>query len=271
MFKVKNVILFFVGFIVFLSTLRCVPVGHKGVVKHFGEVQHELTLGEGLHFVTPIRTEIVRLNVKLVSFDSQAEASSKDLQTVKTLVTIQFALTNVSHLFQNIGSITDIQNIVLVPSVMESVKAVTALYTAEELITKRAEAKVKIHEEIKDFVKVTLENKGVKDSIVISNVAITDFDFSPEFNQSIEAKVKAEQLALQALNEKKEKITRAEAEAKSIELVSVAKANAIRREAKALTANKKLVDWKRAEKWDGKLPQYTGSYIPFLNVNEGGK
>merc|ERR1711981_1385477 len=50
--------------------------------------------------------------------------------------------------------------------------------------------------------KKTLDSKDLDGAISISNIAITDFMFSSEFNKAIELKVKAEQQALQAENEK---------------------------------------------------------------------
>ena len=60
---------------------------------------------------------------------------------------------------------------------MESVKAVTALYTAEELVTSRAEVKNNIQAAIENFINTTLEQKGVAGAMSLANVAITDFDF----------------------------------------------------------------------------------------------
>ena len=254
-------------FLMALLSAKCVPVGHLGVLKHWGKVSHKKVLGEGLNFVVPIRTTLKSLNVKLLKFDQEATASSKDLQDVKTLVTIQFSLYEVSYLYQQVGDENQIIFVILKPAVEESVKAVTAKYTAEELITKRAEAKLKIEREIEGFLKTTLTEKGLKEtSLRISNVAITDFSFSEEFNKSIEMKVKAEQRALQAKNEKIKKITDAEAIAEKIRIESVATANAIRREARALKENPLLIEYKRMEKWDGKLPNVTGGAIPMFDV-----
>ena len=60
------------------------------------------------------------------------------------------------------------------------------------------------------FIDKTLKDKDLEPLIKISNIAITDFRFSPEFNRAIEMKVKAEQEALQAKNEKVKRITQAE-------------------------------------------------------------
>lgn len=260
----------FVGiFILLFFSVRIVPVGHLSVVKHWGKVNHELILSEGLHFVTPVRTTLEYINVKLLKFNQKTSASSKDLQIVTTVVSIQFSLGEVSELYQKIGTEELVTHILLKPAVEESVKAVTAQYTAEELIKKRPEVKVQIGNTISAFLEKTLQGKDLSPrSLFVANVAITEFDFSDEFNKSIEMKVRAEQQALQAKNEKIKKITDAEAIAQKIEIESMATAAAIRREARALRENPHLIEYKRMEKWDGKLPEVTGGVIPMFDVKK---
>ena len=250
-----------------LSGMRCVPVGHVGVVKHWGQVNHAVSLKEGFHFVTPVRTSLTYMNIKLLKFSERATSSSKDLQTVTTLVSVQYSLGNVSHMYQQIGEQQMVTHVLLKPAVQESVKAVTALYTAEELIKKRPEVKLEINNKIVEFLEETLSRKTLdKQSIRVANVAITDFSFSEEFNRSIEMKVRAEQQALQAKNEKIKKITDAEATAEKIRIESEAQANAIRAEGRALRENPLFLEYKRVEKWNGKLPNVTGGAIPMFNV-----
>ena len=259
---------FIVGIILFIS-IRIIPVGHLGVVKHWGKVNHDTVLSEGLHFVTPIRTTVEYISVKLLKFNQKASASSKDLQIVTTVVSIQFSLGEVPQLYQKIGTEELVTYILLKPAVEESVKAVTAQYTAEELIKKRPEVKVQIGKTIGAFLIKTLQGKGLNEkSLMVANVAITEFDFSDEFNKSIEMKVRAEQQALQAKNEKIKKITDAEAVAEKIKIESIATANAIRREARALKENPHLIEYKRMEKWDGKLPEVTGGVIPMFDITK---
>ena len=180
--------------------------------------------------------------------------------------------------FQKIGLIGQIESTVIEPAIEESVKSVTARYTAEELITKREMVKNQTQLEIQQFIDTTLNNKGIQNGIHVANVAITDFNFSAEFNRAIELKVKAEQEALQAKNEKIRRVTQAEAgaaekqlaadaSAYAITVASKARVDAIRREAKSLKSNPELIQLRIAEKWDGKLPQYNGtSIVPFLNI-----
>jgi regulator of protease activity HflC (stomatin/prohibitin superfamily) len=169
------------------------------------------------------------------------------------------------------------QSTLIDPGVMESVKAITAQFTAEELVTQRETVKAKIEDQIKSYVRGALTQRGLPGAIEIGSVAITHFDFSKDFNDSIEAKVKAEQDALRAENEKKQKVTQAEADrdsqkakadgsAYAIEVQSKAEAAAIQRKADALRANPNLVQLNAVDKWDGKMPQYMGGQtpIPFI-------
>ena len=207
--------------------------------------------------------------------------SSKDLQTVRTTVEVQYSIngTMAPYTYQKVGLNRQIQARVIEPAIGESVKAVTAQYTAEELITKRGTVKLQIQGAIQNYINATLEKKKIKEGIEIANVAITDFNFSDEFNRAIEMKVKAEQEALQAKNEKIKRITQAEAAASEKQLAadasayeisvgSKARADAIKREAMALRNNPELIQLRIAEKWDGKLPHFNGSAaVPFLNID----
>jgi regulator of protease activity HflC (stomatin/prohibitin superfamily) len=257
-----------------------VDAGSVGVIKRLGAVS-PIPLEEGIHFKTPFVDTIIHVNIRLTNTESTAHSSSKDLQTVKTVVSVQYSIKGpmAAKTFQTIGLTGQIQNSVIQPAIEESVKSVTAKYTAEELITKREFVKTQIQQAIQSFIDTTLSKKDIKNGIHIANVAITDFNFSEEFNRAIELKVKAEQEALQAKNEKIRRVTQAEAAAAekqlaadasayAITVASKARAEAIRREAKSLKSNPELIQLRIAEKWDGKLPKFNGSSaVPFLNVD----
>ena len=97
-------------------------------------------------------------------------------------------------------------------------------------------------------------------------VQITNFDFSRGFNEAIEDKQVAEQKALTAKNnlerikvEADQKIAQARGEAEAIRI----QADAIRAQ-----GGKEYVNLKGIEKWDGRLPTYTGGNgpMPFLEI-----
>ncbi len=262
------------------SSFVIVDSGHVGVIRTLGAVQME-ALPEGFHLKKPFMDVIEEIDVRLRKTESRATAASKDLQVVSTNVAVQYSLNGpVAPLtFQKIGRADVVETTLIAPAIMESVKAITAQYTAEELVTRRAEVKNGIQEAIEDFINTTLAQKEAVGAVSLANVAITDFDFSAEFNRAIEDKVRAEQEALQAVNEKLRRVTQAEAaaaertlaadaEAYQIEVASKARADAIRREAEALKDNPTLIQLRIAEKWDGKLPQFSGgNVIPFLNLD----
>jgi len=266
--------------IVLTSSYVTVQSGHVGVVRMLGAVQPN-ALPEGFHVIKPFLDKVEQMDIRLTKAVVKSEAASKDLQTVRTQVTVQYSLVGAvaPKTYQKIGVRSVVAVTLIEPAIQESVKAVTAQFTAEQLVTKRAEVKLLIQAAINDFINITLKEKGVVNSLRIANVAITDFEFSAEFNKAIELKVRAEQEALQAENEKTKRVTQAEAaaaeiklaaeaEAFKIEIASKARADAIAREAKALRGNPDLIQLRIAEKWDGVLPKFTGSEaIPLLNID----
>ncbi len=273
-------ILIIVVIILATSSFVIVESGHVGIVRTLGAVQ-PVPLPEGFHFKKPFIDKIEQIDVRLTKAQSNSAAASKDLQTVQTQVTVQYSIMGPTapETFQKIGNRDVVAATIIEPAIQESVKAITAQYTAEQLVTKRAEVKLQIQEAIDNFIDVTLKDKNVPAALKISNVAITDFEFSEEFNKAIELKVRAEQEALQAKNEKTKRVTQAEASyqeqklaadaaAYDIEARSKAKADAIEREAKALKNNPELIQLRLSEKWDGTLPKFTGGEaIPFIDIN----
>ena len=261
------------------SSFVVVDAGYVGVVKRLGAVQPEF-LPEGFHFKAPFVDVVQKFDVRLSKAESDAGASSKDLQVVRTKIAVQYSM-NAALMpitLQRIGTRLVVEKTLIDPAIMESVKAITALYTAEQLITKRDEVKNRIQAQIDSFLNETLREKELMGSLTIANIAITDFDFSAEFNRAIEEKVRAEQEALKAKNEKLKRVTQAEAAAAEktlaadamayeIEVQSKARADAIEREAKALKDNPQLIQLRIAEKWNGVLPRFTGSEaIPLLSI-----
>lgn len=269
-----------VAVIVLFGSFITVPAGSVGVPITMGEVGSD-SMDPGFHFKFPFLTNVEVMLTRLQKHAATAPAASKDLQQVQAEVAVPFSLQAhaAPQVFQELGSVETLIATIIDPGVMESVKAVTAQYTAEELVTKRELVKVALEAQIKSYVQLALAAKKLPGAIAIGEVAITHFDFSKDFNDSIEQKVKAEQDAMRALNEKRKQITQAEAnrdahkaEADGLsyatEVTSKAEAAAIQRKADALRANPVLVQLNAVDKWDGKLPQYiSGSApLPFLNV-----
>jgi prohibitin 2 len=199
------------------TSCTSISTGTVGVVKHFGAVE-DYTLSEGVHFTRPWPfTKVDEVNVQTGATETEAAAASKDLQAVHTKVTLQWSIFAplAPRLLQRFGNYEGAwTGGIINPAIQEVVKAVSARYTAEQLITERSKVKAEIEVGLNDFIHKTLAERGCSGAIKIANVAVTNFDFSHEFNASIEAKVKAQQDSLRAENEKTTRVTQAEAAAK---------------------------------------------------------
>jgi regulator of protease activity HflC (stomatin/prohibitin superfamily) len=116
-----------------------------------------------------------------------------------------------------------------------------------------------VRQEIEDSIRIYLRQFGIE----VVSVQLTNFDFSKEFNDSIEKKQVAEQRALTAKND----LDRIRIEAEQRVTQARGEAEAIRIQGEALQNNPRLVELEAVKKWDGKLPTTNlGGAIPFISV-----
>ena len=252
--------------VVAAASIQIVDSGHRGVLLHWNAVDITVPpLDEGLHFVIPFQDQVVNMEVRTLLFVKGTSAASKDLQTVTTEVTVNYAPdpNTVNTLYKEVG--LNYQNRIIAPAVEEVVKQVTANYNAEELITKRPQVKSDIEVEITKRLNVF--------NIQTQVISITDFQFSVLFSQAIESKVEAEQKAQKAEND----LIRIEVEARQaaaiaegIAAANIAQANgeaeAIKIINQALAQNPNYLEWLKTQAWDGKLPLVTGGGTPFIQI-----
>ncbi len=223
-FVIAGIILLFVLITAFSSVIT-VASGTVGVVSVFGAVRDE-PLYEGLHTVIPFVTSVSKINTKTQKVEAICAAASKDLQTISTTIVVNYHVvdSNAPVLYRTVGY--GYQDIIIVPAIQESVKAVTAQYSAEELITKRQ----LVSQGISDKLSEKIGSYG----LVIEVFNITDLSFSESFNAAIEAKQTAQQEALKAeqdLNrikiEAEQKVVNAQAEADAAKALADAEAYSI--------------------------------------------
>ena len=260
------IVLVVVGLVV-ASSVKIVEAGTRGVLLHWSAVDvTQPPLEEGLHFVTPFADDVVNIEVRTLKHEESTTSASRDLQTVRTTVTVNYHPEKemIHYLYRDLGP--DYENRVIQPAIEETVKQVTANYNAEELITKRPQVKADIQDEITDRL-----NEFNLETEVIS---ITDFEFSLLFSQAIESKVEAEQKAFRAEND----LLRIQVEAQQEEAQAIGIANANIAEAEgeakairiinqALAENPNYLEWFKTRAWDGKLPLVVGSGgTPFIQI-----
>src|SRR5204863_6775304 len=112
-------------------------------------------------------------------------AMSRDLQSVQIGMVINYRVQDALKIYQNVG--TKFKKIIIEPSAHESVKAVVAKFTAEDLIQFRHDAKDKVVAELR-------QRLGLQ-YIMLVDFNFIHLDFSKDFIHAVEEKQIAEQSA----------------------------------------------------------------------------
>lgn len=230
-----------IGIILLATSITVVDIGEKVLVVGFGQIKGELDAG--MHFVNPFYTTY-DFTVRNNKYETTASSASNDLQTAVISVAVNYNIdeTKISDIYSKYGK--DYTSRIFTQNVQEAVKSISAKYSASELITKR--------EAVKSDMKAKLQEM-VADSIIVTDVAVTNIDFSDSFNAAIEAKVVADQQAQEA----KSQLEKKKFEAEAIKVQAEAINN---------SGGAEYVQLKAIEKWDGVLPTTNGAVVPFLNI-----
>jgi prohibitin 2 len=246
-----------------LAPIAIVPAGYRGVMTTFGHPSEEV-YGEGLHFRIPIAQVLHLMDVRIARSEGEGDAASRDLQQVRVKVIVNYHLDPqaVPAAFRGIAQSTEeVAARIIDPARPEAFKAVTAQFTAEELITKRTL--------VRDQIAALLREKLTRHGLVLDEFAIVNFAFSPSFTAAIEGKVNAEQQRLMAERD----LLRIRVEAEQKVASATAEAESLRLQRQEVTPQ--LIELRRTEnerkaidKWDGKLPTTTaGGAVPFLSLS----
>ena len=242
------------------GVLGTVGAGQRGVLLSFqaptGEIKEE-----GLYYKIPFVEQVVLMSTQIQKYTAPATSSSKDLQVVTTEVTLNYQLNaaSVTKIYTDLRQ--DYEDRIIQPYIQEAVKSTTANYDAEELITQRP----KVKDELQNLIAERVKPLGID----VVQLSITDFQFSPAFQDSIEAKVRAVQQALEAENalkrvefEAQQEITRAKAEAEGLRLQKQ------QITAQLLELRQIEVQRSAVEKWNGVMPSVvtSGGPVPMLDV-----
>lgn len=235
--------------------ITTIATGEVGIKTTWGKITNT-NMKEGIQFKYPWQ-DVIKMNVKVQKYENTKgmETSTKDMQVVNSvIVSVNYQLDDnkVVDIYREVGVGYDL--IILEPAIQESIKSTISQYNAEELVTKRGEVSDKILESISNKVK----NYGLK----VISVSFKDFDFSDEYNQSIERKTIAEQNALTA--EQELKTSEANAKKMIIEAQAEADANNI----KNSTITEEILTQQFIDKWDGELPKVMGDSGNIMDVTE---
>lgn len=213
------------------ASIATVGTGQIAVMTRFGQVTGQ-ELGEGFHFKNPLDQANI-YDIKVLKEEALATAASKDLQDVKATLVLNYRVEGgkVSEVHKTIGTLY--KDKLIDPSLQETFKAATAKYDATQLITDRASVKADAYEQ--------LVNRLKPYGIIVQDLSITDFSFSPEFAKAIEGK----QVAQQEAEKAKFNLDRARLDAQA-------------QEVQKASLSPELLQKYAIDKWDGKMPTYIG-------------
>jgi len=244
--RVVPIILIALAVIILATSLFYeVPAGNIGVVLRFSAVDR--VSYPGINIKLPLVERVVLMNVRTQKDEVQATAMSENLQVVTSLIAVNYHLdgTRAKEVYENVGA--DYANIIVAPAIQNTFKAVTAQFTAEELITKRDEVRLLAEEELTKQLEPYF--------IIVENFNIVNFDFSVEYQQAIEAK----QVAQQQVETSKQKLAQAEIDAQTV--IAQAKGQADAQKALNVTGalTPEYLQYLFLTKWNGILPQVMSS------------
>jgi regulator of protease activity HflC (stomatin/prohibitin superfamily) len=267
-----------------LNPFYSVPTGSRGVITQFGRI-----IGiepEGLAILPPWqKLALFSIRAEAANIDN-AEGSTSDTQPVHTSLTVRYSIASdrVAEVYEKYSHNGDLSSYVQTAT-QEVFKAVTARYSAPDLIAKRSQ--------VSSDINALLAEKLAKYGAQVINIDMRNFAFQESYMLAINSKVEQEQLRLAAENklrtveaEQKQKVAVAEADASAQRAradgeayanlkLATAQAEALKIQNAALAQNRDVLELRRieverikAEKWNGQLPEhiYASAPIPFFNV-----
>ena len=265
---VLAVILLF-ALIVLGGSIVVVEAGQTGVVLTFGKVS-PIVLQEGIHLKVPFAQSVIMINNRIVKTEVTTEAFSKDLQTVSTVIAVNYHVNKSSsaEIYKEVG--LGFEDVLVIPAINEVLKAVTANYTAQQLVSSRGDVSLLLDE--------NLNTKLNEYGILVDDLNIINWDFSEEYITAIEAKQVAEQNLIKTRTEQEQALVIANTEAQKQVIAAQAEADKIKLLAEATADSNQtiaaslsdmLIRYETLQKWDGQLPKVTSGSDTLIDIGLG--
>lgn len=263
------IVVLLAALIVFGSlSLSLIDEGYIGVKYQFGRIV-DTSLSAGLNFKIPFVQSIRTVDIREQMYEMNTTAYTKDTQTVENLqVKLNYIYDKalIGDLIRNVG-VVNVETKLIIPQMQSTMKNAIGQVRAEDLVQNRAA----VQESIEETLRASLGNSG----IIVVSFAMENLDFEDGFEETIRAKVAAEQQALTMQNKTKEKeelakqvVIEAQAQADGEKIKADAQAYTIQMIQKQLTQSPEYIQYQQVQRWDGKLPQVMGETVnPFVSFN----
>jgi prohibitin 2 len=260
------ILIVFMSFILLAGVSSCTTVGtgEVGVLKTVGKVTGD-TFSAGLNWKNPIPfyQTVDKVDTRIKKETVKCNAVSKDLQNIETVVALNYSVlpNRAVDIIKNIGD--NYKDVIVDPNIQEAVKQVTAKYSTENLINKRAAVAIDIDN--------VITNKISPYGLRVESINIVNFKFSSSYANAIEQKQTAQQDTLkskQLLEKQKidseKKVVEAKAEAEATLTRAKAEAEALRLQKQEISPD--LLKLRAIEKWNGTLPTYQAGGGEIINL-----
>ncbi len=258
-----------------------VPTGHTGIVVTMGRVSDNV-LADGLHFKLPWQN-VVMMDNRAQKAPIVTQAFSSDIQQVNVNASVNYSIDRETsnRLYKTVGA--SYYDTVMLPRMLENMKSVFSKHTADNLVAERES----LSKMIKDLLVLEMKPYGIE----VLSISIEDIDFTDTFTDAVEAKQVAEQTMKKTEIEQAEKLLVEESTAKRTVITANAAAEVLKIDADAeayaqrvqseaeAAANKlvagsiteQLIEYVKANNWDGKLPTFFGGegVMPILDMGMG--
>jgi regulator of protease activity HflC (stomatin/prohibitin superfamily) len=224
--------------IIISASVTVVPAGNIGVVTRWGAAHR--VIYPGINLRMPLADQVVTMSIRTQKDQVEATAMSKNLQVVSSSIAVNYHLDGAQAMkvFQDIG--TQYTDIIVAPAVQNTFKAVTAKFTAEELITARDQVRVQAEEE--------LSKQLAPYNIVVEN-----------FNK---------QVAQQAVETAGQRLFQAEIDAKATVAQAQGQADAQKALKNTGALTQEYLNYLFLTKWNGILPSVMGGATPMIDVSQ---
>ncbi len=254
-----------------LGSFYIIDEKERGVVLSNGAFKE--VVGPGLQWKIPFIESVAIIDIQSNAAVYQGlQAYTSDQQTATMNVSINWSVdpSRVKELYQRYTNPEGMIAREVTRRVGSELEKTFGQFTAVNAVKERGSLASKFAEAIRS---------AAGGPLLIESVQIENIDFTDAYEKAIEANMNAE------VNERREiveariknlqadttaysKLAASEAEAKGIELIGKAQAEAITARAEALKGNQDLVGLTWAEKWDGKLPTTMppNQTVPFMNT-----
>ena len=254
--------------------VHIIPTGYTGVKVRLGQIQTEPVQSGQLLFTLPFVERIYKVNNKQQELLTEAQIwgetdDKTPVYAAEVSVTYQIMPGRSVWIYTNVSDYT--RNLLSEGLISSAVKsAMVELSPAD--VTNRSRIEPLVQNKLEE----SLAGKYGEGTVEVCKVVIGDMDFEEAYNQAIQAKSIAAQQKAKAAIENQTAIEKAQAEKQVMLLKAQAKAEKVRIAAEAeAEANKKiqeslseeLIELRKIEAWDGKLPGVMGSDIgAFLGI-----